>query len=938
MKRCFLFVFLLNAYLLNAQNSNTVSYGVGIKQNQKPKKKSLKSIGYEISGTLLDTDQLPLESATVYLEHQKDSSLVTYTLTDAKGQFFLEGKTKHTHLKLNISYVGFKTYQKDLDLTQKVTFDLKEIKLSSDIDQLNAVVLKASPPITIKKDTVEFNTRSFKTKKDANVEDVLKKLPGIEVDEQGNITVNGKPVNKVLINGKPFFGNDPTIATKNFPKDIIEKIQIVDTKTKSQAFTGEQSEDENKTINLVVKKENNKGVFGRTAAGIGTDNRYQYAGMYNRFDNDQKISLLAGGNNINSPGFSYGEIRDMFGSNSDISSYSLGRGNGITTSDNAGVNYADNYGKNVEFNSSYLYTQSDSKNTYTSESEETLDETTSYFTDYESTSSTVENKHAANLEFDIKRDSTWLINIVPKFDFKENIYTNNREYETLNTVQDTVNTYNGILTNDTQEGIFSTNLSVTKNYGSDGGFVRIKTSVKATSETGDKFDNSETVFFENASNNENRDQQTKINNSSQNIQGSFTYRIPILSKKLYFDIKHTYERNQNNRDQKTYDFNDNSLQRDLLNDILSTDYTNTIQSNVPGVSLSYRVKKFSIRFSHYYRFRTLEYNDDLRPDISIKKDYNTAEHFARFRYRFNDRSSVYFRYNYQKNPPNVRYLQAYENVSNTSNTIIGNPDLKPETSHNFYMNFNYYNDQKEYGFNGYIYGDLVQDKSVSRTDISSDNHRTTNYTNVDGNYYASGRIEATKKFKFTDDSSLSLQLGVRPRYRKNVNYNNAILYSSLVTSIEPSLNLRYDWRNVLEVNTRYNPRYSNTTYNLSTLDNQKFTTHQFSLNTTTRVPKKLEWSNSLNYNYNPNVSDGFQKSSWFWNMTMTYSVLKDKGLISLKAFDILNQNTNAQRHAYGNTISDSRNTVLQQYFMLGFSWKFNTLGKKGKRRTRHQKF
>lgn len=932
-KFCFV-IFILSAHLLKAQTTRSITVGI---PDLKPQKKSSKSINFEISGTLLDSDELPLESATVYLEHKKDSSLVTYSLTDAKGKFFLEGKTKYTNLKLNISYVGFKTYRKDLDLNQKNTFDLKEIKLSSDIDELNAVVLKASPPITIKKDTVEFNTRSFKTKKDANVEDVLKKLPGVEVDESGNITVNGKPVNRVLINGKPFFGNDPTIATKNFPKDIIEKIQIVDTKTKSQAFTGEQSENENQTINLVVKKENNKGVFGRAAAGIGTDQRYQYAGMYNRFDNDQKFSLLVGGNNINSPGFSYGEIRDMFGSNSDISSNSLGRGNGITTSDNAGLNYADDYGKNVEFSSSYLFTRSDSENKYTSESEETLDETTSYFTDYESISTDIENKHKANLEFDIKQDSTWLINITPTFNYNQNETTNDRESTTLNKVKDTVRTFKESIFNNNNEGTFSTNVNITRRYGSNGGFLKLTSSAKVTSENGDNLSNSETISLEDATKSEDRNLNTAVDNSSYNLQGAFTYRIPLISKKLYFDLKHTYVRTKNNKNQKTYDFNEDSNEFDSFNSILSTDYSNTIQSNVPGVSLNYRVKKFSIRFAQYYRFRTLEYNDFLRPEISLKKDYSNFEHYARFRYKFTDRSSIYLRYNYEKSPPNIRNLQDYENVSNTNNTVIGNPDLKPQASHNFYMNFNYYNDQKEYGFSGYFYGDIVKDKTVSKVDIDSDNFRTTNYTNVDGNYYVSGRIEGTKKIKFTDNSTLSLQLGVRPRYRKNVNFNNNILYSSLVTSIGPSMNIRYDWRNVLEINTRYNPEYSNTKYNLSTLENQKFTTHKVSLSTTTRVPKKLEWSNSLNYNYNPNVSDGFEKSSWFWNMTMSYSVLKDKGLISLKAFDILNQNTNARRWAYGNKIGDSRNTVLQQYFMLGFSWKFNTLGKKGGR-NRHQKF
>lgn len=212
-----------------------------------------------------------------------------------------------------------------------------------------------------------------KQKKDANVEDLLKELPGVEVDDDGKITINGKEVNKILVNGKPFFGDDPTITTRNLTKEIIEKVQISDTKTKAEGFTGEAGDAENKTINLTIKEENNKGVFGRVAAGAGTDKRYEFAGMVNIFDNEQRISVLAGGNNINSVGFSFGEIRKMFGGGNSISfngsngSFTIdgrtfGGGEGITKSNNAGVNYADELKKGVDISADYFYSGSSSYN------------------------------------------------------------------------------------------------------------------------------------------------------------------------------------------------------------------------------------------------------------------------------------------------------------------------------------------------------------------------------------------------------------------------------------------------------------------------------------------------------------------------------------------------------------------------------------------------
>ena len=263
---------------------------------------------FKISGSVFtEVENFPLESATIYLERIKDSSLVTYTISDKNGKFTLEGKSYDKNVNLFISHVGYQTYKQNVNLN-KVSINLEAITLQTDANALDEVLITSRAPITVKKDTLEFNVKSFKTKKDANIEDLLKQLPGVEVDEEGKITVNGKEVNKILVNGKPFFGSDPTITTRNFAKELIDKVQITDTKSKAEAFAGEEGDKENKTINLTINKDKNKGVFGRLAAGAGTDKRYEFAGMMNIFDNEQRISLLAGGNNTNSPSFSFGEI------------------------------------------------------------------------------------------------------------------------------------------------------------------------------------------------------------------------------------------------------------------------------------------------------------------------------------------------------------------------------------------------------------------------------------------------------------------------------------------------------------------------------------------------------------------------------------------------------------------------------------------------------
>ena len=262
---------------------------------------------------------------------------------------------------------------------------------------LDEVTLTATrAPITIKKDTLEFNANSFDTRQDANLEDLMKKLPGVEVDSDGNITVNGKPVSRILVNGKEFFGNDPKIATKNLPKEIIDKIQVTDTKTKSEEFTGKAGDPDNKTINIELKEDKNKGYFSRLTAGGGTDDRYELSGIGNYFKDELRVSVLASSNNINSSGFSFDEVFDMMGGNArsvrfssngsfSINGNGFGSSGGITKSETAGFNFVNEWDNDMELSVDYFYGKNDTETRTRVERENILPDSR-YFTNSESSS------------------------------------------------------------------------------------------------------------------------------------------------------------------------------------------------------------------------------------------------------------------------------------------------------------------------------------------------------------------------------------------------------------------------------------------------------------------------------------------------------------------------------------------------------------------------
>src|SRR6218665_3770213 len=365
-----------------------------------------------VNGKIVTEKFVPIESATVYLIHPKDSSVVEYTITDKNGLFKLQIKPIPQNVILKISGQGYQDFSKNLEkLTQNM--DLGTLKLLEYENKLLEVVIKnEASPVRVKKDTLEYNASSFKIRPDANVEALLRQLPGVTIDADKKIMVNGKEVNQILVNGKPFFGEDGKVALQNLPAEIIKKIQVSDTKTKEQEFTKEASASNNSTINLTIEKEKDKGYFGKIMGGYGSSDRYESSALMSYFKEKRRISFLASSNNINATGFSMDEVFDNMGGgrNSGSRAPVIGRGPGIIKSNLIGLNYADEWFKGSKFNGNYYFNNSNSENNNRT-TELTLLPTGSLLSESVSKSNNDSNKHNAdfNLEYDITPSTKILI-------------------------------------------------------------------------------------------------------------------------------------------------------------------------------------------------------------------------------------------------------------------------------------------------------------------------------------------------------------------------------------------------------------------------------------------------------------------------------------------------------------------------------------------------
>jgi hypothetical protein len=405
---------------------------------------------FSITGIIADTLSSPLPSSTIMLLNSKDSTLVNFGVSDAKGNFEIKNVNKGDYL-LKVTFVGYMPH------TQRVTaptggsvLELGLIKMKPLTKELESViVLGEKAPVTVKRDTIEFNAGSFKTNANATVEDLLKKLPGVEVETDGTVRAQGEEVQRVTVDGREFFGRDPKLATRNLPADAIDKVQVFNKKSDQAVFTGIDDGQSEKTINLELKEEKRNGAFGTMMGGVGTEDRFQARASINRFSKGQQLSFLGMGNNINEQGFSIddymnfsggsqqmmsgGRIQLSFGSDnqSGVPLNFGGRPNGIMTTYGGGVNFNKDLSKKTKLSTSYFYNHIDQDIIKSLDRLNYLP-TGNYTFNQKSKQQTNNDNHRVNLTLDHQIDSANSLKLTVAATYSESALKSQSESETFN--------------------------------------------------------------------------------------------------------------------------------------------------------------------------------------------------------------------------------------------------------------------------------------------------------------------------------------------------------------------------------------------------------------------------------------------------------------------------------------------------------------------------
>lgn len=908
---------------------------------------SLKAQTAGITGKVTDsTGSKGLDKATVKLVEKAFPYDTSRTSTNAKGEFSF-GKIPTSAYSIVVSYTGYKPMIKEFFKPSAgvSNIDLGELVLVNSYLDLKEIVIEA-PAVTMKEDTVEYRAGAFQTKPNATTEELLKKLPGVQVDREGNVTAQGKQVTRVKVNGKDFFTGDPKTATKEIPADMIDKVQVIDDYGDQSTVSGIRDGEPEKVINLQLKKDKNKGVFGRAQAGYGTNDRYTGALTVNRFNNSKQLSLIANSNNVNTSTFQQ-DGNSGGGGNTGGGGGGGGRGgmgisfggggggnnsganqNGITKLNSIGLNYRNDFGQRNSFYGSYTYShRATTIEQYSAQqSNGTKSDRSSILQNSLRNSLNKNGTHRAFANLELWIDSFNYIKFSPNFTYTDG---NNRSFNDFDIFRDSLtnmiqagNNRNSSLS---ERPNFRSNLLYNHRFKKRGRNFSFNSDINFSSNQSDQFTNNESIYYITGSPKDSVFNQNIIqDNRNRSINLRATYTEPIAADR-FLDLNYNYNKNFGTNDRRNYvQLPANGDYR--LIDSLSNAYENNFDYNRIGASIRTVKKKYNYSVGVIFQ-PVLMRGYDINKDSSYKpiKNFNWFP-VARFTYNFTRTKSLNFNYNGSARQPNFEQLQPVPDYSDPQNPTVGNALLKPSTSHNFNSNFNNFNFSSGRIFLVNVGFNFVNDQIVNNTIRYRDANgkltgvQLTRPENVDGYYNANLFTTYSRPFK----------------NRKYVISANAMVnYNNNVSLIDSERTIGKNWLYMQGLNFEFNlpwlelvtgGRYNLNYADFTQAEGSKTSQSTWTLSSDARFDLGagfiFRWD--FDYTINQGLAQGVQKNIALLNASLEKEVFKKKnGIFRLAGFDIFNQNTNVSRSINSNFITDTRTNRLTQYFMLSFTYRLN---------------
>ncbi len=881
----------------------------------------------------MDSLSNSLSLATIMLMNPKDSSLVNFATSNAQGFFEIKNVATGAY-DLKINFLGYAPYLQRVEGSESTPLvEVGAIKLQPEIKQLGEVVIKGEKaPVTIRGDTIEFNAGSFKTKANANVEDLLKKLPGVEVETDGTVRAQGEEVKRVLVDGKEFFGRDPKLATRNLPADAVDKVQVFDKKSDQAEFTGIEDGQREKTVNLELKEEKRNGMFGNATAGAGTENRYQLKANINRFRKDQQLSFLGMSNNTNEQGFSISDFMNFTGGSQQMMSGGGGGGmrltidsdnsngiplnfggrqSGIMTNYAGGVNFNKDLNKNTQLTSSYFYNRLDQNISKITNRVNYLPPDSSYFFDQRSRQLSTSDNHRVNLTLDHKIDSANSLKLTSNVTYSDS--EQNAATSSLTTTED------GAIQNESDRDNYSTQTNATINssllwrhrFAKKGRTLSTNVALGLSQSDGVGRLDSQNEF-------DGIPEQPIVQTNTQSTDNqsygtSFSYTEPLGGRK-YLEANYNFRTNRNQVDREVFDPNG------IVIDSLTNKYSSNYIFNRPGMNFRINRQKFSVTVGASYQMTSLK-GDLISQEAKIDRSFENVLPVAHFNYNFSAYKHLRMDYETSMQEPSVQQLQPVVNNTDQFNLSIGNPELEPSYNHRLSLNYTTFDPATFVNLFAFVTATYTHNAIANAQSINQETFvRITRPVNVDNSKSINGNLHFGFPVK-----KLNSRFNVGP----TVSYSEAV---SILQGRENNIRNKtvggtarynYSFKEVLTVDLSASLSHQQTLYDFNSPD-QVYFNKTYSAETNLNFLKKYQFNAVFEYLLYNSQTTNFNQAIPLLGMSVSRFILKNNsGELKVGISNVLDKSLSVNQTASDNYLQQEITNNLGRYYMVSFTYAIN---------------
>ncbi len=910
---------------------------------------------FSIRGTLKDsTDNAPCIGANIKLSKVLTDERPIIITSNKDGNFEFV-KIAPGRYALEISFIGYekhidtlRLFRRDINLG-----DILMIRTPVQLEQVEVIgnVIQAEQ----KEDTVQFLAKGFKTNVDATAEELITKIPGVQ-REDGKIKTQGEEVKQILVDGKPFFGDDPDIALKNLPAELIEKIQIYDKMSDQAQFTGFDDGQSSKTINIITRSDRQKGQFGKLYAGYGTDDRYLSGGNVNLFSQQRRISLIGLVNNVNQQNFSAQDLLGLTGNRGgdrqfrppgmrgggyqgrgggESENFLVGGQDGNTDTYSLGLSYSDSWDNDLNLNGSYFFNHSNNANNQIVNREYFADPENPQLYSENSNSSAKNFNHRINFKAEYNIDTMNSLILTPKLYFQDNSSLSKLSGSNyLNTnLNNTINNSN----NNNNNGYnLSNELLLRHKFELPGRTISLSINSGLNRKNNEKNVFSLNKYFGAATLNEDTtNQRTDQLTNGYNLSSNLVYTEPIgVDAQIQANFTANFSRSKS--DKNANSFNPATQLYDELDTLLSNEYQNDYSTLRGGLSYRYRTEELNISTGVSYQKSSLKGEQIFPLAGTLKKDYSNLLPNARVSYKFSESSNVRFNYNANINAPSIGQLQNTPDNSNSLFLSSGNPGLNEEYSHRLSARYLNTNMQTGASFFAMMFFNYV------KNNIGNITINALNDTLLPSGIFLRKGAQLTYPINY--DYSYSLRSFMNAGFpidflRCNLNLNtsfnfgltpgqvNEIKNYSRSYSISQGVMLNSNISEEIDFRLSYNPTYNITKNDKQTDLNKDYFIHNASAGFYWLFLNQFFIRSDFAFYFNTGISKELQQKYYLWNGSVGVKLFSDNsGELKFETFDILDQNKSLNRTITESYIEDKSTIVLQRYFMLSFVYNLRMFG------------